>query len=105
MLKAAGTAPRDGGFLDRLQANAEKLVRVRPIEDAPGDDPAAILARIEVRAAQADIDGALAELAKLPAAARAPAQAWIAKAQARGKAVEASRRLAADSVAALKTTP
>ena len=94
------------GFLDRLQANAEKLVRIRPVGEEPrGDDRAAILARVEQRAAQGNIAGALAELAKLPPDARAPVQAWIAKAEARNKALDASRRLAADAVAALKAAP
>jgi hypothetical protein len=94
--------PREAGFLDRLQASAEKLVRVRPVEEMPGDEPAAVVARIEVRAAQLDLAGALTELAKLPAPLRVPAQAWIAKAQARETAVEASRKFAADAIAALK---
>ncbi len=102
--RAAGTATRDSGFMDRLQANAERLVRVRPIEEASGEDTATILSRIELRAAQSDIAGALTELNKLPAAARAPASDWIAKAQARGKAIEAGRRLATDAVSALQTT-
>ena len=73
MLRAAGAPPRDGGFLERLQANAEKLVRIRPVDEEPrGDDRAAMLARVEQRAAQGNIAGALAELAKLPAEARAP---------------------------------
>ena len=59
----------------------------------PGEDADAILSRIEAKAAHADIAGALAELAKLPPAVRAPALAWIAKAEARDKAVDASRRL------------
>ena len=106
MLRAADEPPRDGGFLDRLQANAEKLVRIRPVGEEPrGDDRGAILARVEQRAAQGNIAGALAELAKLPADARAPLQAWIAKAEARNKALDASRRLAADAVAALKAAP
>jgi hypothetical protein len=105
MQRAAGSAPRDGSFLDRLQANAERLVRIRPIEEVLGEDVTAILSRIEVKAAHADISGTLAELAKLPPAVRAPASDWIARAQARNKAVEASRRLAADALAALKTTP
>ena len=105
MLRAAGAPPRDGNFLDRLQANAEKIVRIRPIDDARGDDRSAILARIEQRAAQANIPGALAELAKLPPDARAAAQGWIAKAEARNSAIEVSRRFAADAMAALKTTP
>jgi hypothetical protein len=103
--QASGAVARDGNFLDRLQANAEKLVRVRPIEDTPGDDVSAVLARIEQRAAQADITGALAELAKLPPALRSPAQAWIAKAEARNTAIEASRRFAADTLATLEPAP
>jgi hypothetical protein len=105
MQRAADAPQRDGSILDRLQANAEKLVRIRPVDEARGDDPGAILARIEQRATHANISGALAELAKLPPAARAPAQAWIAKAEARNVAIEASRRLAANAVAALKATP
>jgi hypothetical protein len=106
MLRASGEPVRDGGFLDRLQANAEKLVRIRPVgEEARGDDRTAILARIEQRAAQGNISGALTELAKLPPDALAPMQGWIAKAEARNRALDASRRLAADAVAALKTAP
>ena len=106
MLRAAGEPVRGGGFLDRLQTNAEKLVRIRPVgEEARGDDRTAILARVELRAAQGNIPGALTELAKLPADAREPVQAWIAKAEARNRALDASRRLAADAVAALKTAP
>jgi CBS-domain-containing membrane protein len=68
--------------------------------DAPlGDDPAAVLARIEVEAA--DIDSALADLGKLADATRAPAQAWIAKAQARQAALTAARQFAADTARAL----
>ena len=106
MLGASSDAPRDAGFLDRLQANAQKLVRVRPVEEeARGNDRTAILTRIEQRAAQGNISGALAELNKLPPEARAPMQGWIAKAEARNRALEAGRRLAADAVAALKAAP
>jgi hypothetical protein len=104
MQRAAGAAPRDGGLLDRLQANAERLVRIRPVGEVSGDDAAAALSRIEAKANQPDIAGALAELAKLPPAVRAPALAWIARAESRGKAIDASRRLAADAVSALKAT-
>ncbi|MEW6454282.1 MAG: hypothetical protein AB1490_26825 [Pseudomonadota bacterium] len=105
MLKATAPQASEASFLDRLQANAEKLVRIRPIGAPTGDDPAAMLARIEFKAAHGDIAGALADLAKLPADARAKAQAWIAKVEARDKAIAASRRFNADAIAALKTTP
>ena len=97
----AGSAPRDGGLLERLQANAEKIVRIRPLEGTAGDDAATVVAQIEVKAARNDVAGALAELAKLPAAARTPAEPWIKKAEMRTAAVEASRRLAADALAGL----
>jgi hypothetical protein len=59
------------------------------------------VARIEVKASQADISGALAELAKLPAAARAPAEAWIKKVEMRMAALDASRRISADALSGL----
>jgi hypothetical protein len=107
MLRASDeTATAGSGFLDRLQANAEKLVRVRPVgEETQGGDRTAILSRVEQRAAQGNVAGARAELDKLPADARAPLQGWIAKVDARDKALEASRKLSADAVAALKATP
>ena len=100
--QAAGVAPRDNGLLDRLAANAEKLVRLRPVQDMPpGTDPSAMVARIEVKAAHADIAGALAELAKLPANVRAPADDWIKRAEARTAAIQSGNRIAADALAAL----
>lgn len=102
LLKASGVAEAPtGGFLDRLQANASKLVRVRPLDTPAGDDPSAVLARIEAEAAHADIAGALADLGKLNEQARAPARAWIGKAQARNAALAATRQLAADTAGAL----
>src|SRR4051812_2856856 len=106
LLRVSDQTPADAGFLDRLQANAQKLVRVRPVdEESRGDDRSAILSRIEQRASQGNVAAAMTEVAKLPADARAPMQAWIAKAEARNKALDASRRLAADAVAALKAAP
>ena len=101
MLSAAGSTPRDGGIIDRLQQNAERLVRIRPINQAPGDDAATVIARAEAKAAQGDIAGALSELAQLPAAARAPAQAWIRRAEAQVAALAAARAIAESAVGAL----
>jgi hypothetical protein len=103
--KAAGTPAREGGVFARLAAEAESLVHIRPIGDVKGDDPAAILARVELRATKSDIPGALAELAKLSDEARAPAQAFIAKAQAREAALAASHQLASDALTALAKSP
>ena len=73
MLRASDQTPADAGFLDRLQANAQKLVRVRPVDEEPrGDDRTAILSRVEQRASQGNVAAAMTELNKLPADARAP---------------------------------
>ncbi len=105
MLNAAPAhAPRAGGFMDRLQANAERLVRVRPINAAPGEDAAAIpaiLARAETKAGRRDLAGALAELNRLPEPVRAPAAVWIGKAEQQVAAVTAARRFAEAAVDAL----
>lgn len=101
MLKASGAQAAPAGFLERLQANASKIVRISPVDAPQGDQPADVLARIEVEAARADTDGALADLAKLPEAARTPAQAWMAKVKARQQALAAARQFAANSANAL----
>lgn len=99
--QASGMTPNEGGFLDRLQANAQKLVRVTPIDAPAGDDPGAVIARIEVDASRADIDAAITEIAKLPANPRGAAAPWVEKAQARDAAIAAGRRIASDALAAL----
>jgi len=98
--KAADVPGSGGGFLDRLQSNAERLVRIRPIaqESQPGDEPAAVLSRVEAKTARGDIAGALAEAAKLPAAVRAPLDPWIKRAEAREAAVAAGAALASQSL-------
>ncbi len=101
MLALASPAPRDGGMLHRLQAGAERLVRIRRINETPGDDPSAVIGRIEVKAARGDIDGALADCLKVPAAVRAPADAWIKKAETRRSALDITGRLAREAFAAL----
>jgi hypothetical protein len=101
MLKISGAQAPEAGFLERLQANAGKLVRVRPINAPPGDDPSAVLARLELDAAKADIAAALADLGKLADATRAPAQAWIERTKARQAAFAAARQYAADTARAL----
>ena len=62
VLNAAGGAPRGEGFLDRVQQNAERLVRIRPISETPGDDAATIVARAEAKASRGDLAGAASEL-------------------------------------------
>ncbi len=102
MQKIAGAAPPSADFLAKLQANAARLVRIQPVKAPQGDDTSAVLARLEVDAANADIAAALADLGKLPDKIRAPATGWIEKAKARQAAVEAATQYAAATARALR---
>lgn len=101
MEKPANASAPQGGFFERLQANAARLVRIRPINAPAGNDPAAVLSRLEADSAKADIAAALADLDRLDAATRAPAQDWIGKARARQAALDAARNYAAETARVL----
>lgn len=100
LVKTVGT-PRGSGILERLRASAERVVSIRPVDEVAGDDPAAIVRRIELRAEQGNLSGAIVEIAKLPEPARVLAKEWVAKVEARSAAAEASRRFAANALASI----
>jgi hypothetical protein len=89
------------GVVARLQVNAEKLIRIRRVDEPAGSDAAAIVARAEAKVSRSDIAGAVSELAQLPPDARTPAEAWIKSARARIAAIDASRRFAGDALSGL----
>ncbi len=97
----SGPNPSEGNFLQRLQARAGQFVQVRPVGDAAGDDAAAVVARIGAESARGDIAAATGDINKLPPAAQAPAQAFLAKVQTRDAAVAAAQHVVADALAAL----
>ena len=101
LLQASGASPAETSFLGRLEAHAQKLVRIAPINAPAGDDPSSVIARINFDASHGDIAAALADNARLPAPARALAAAWVKKAEARETALAASRRIAADALGAI----
>src|ERR1051326_1727332 len=98
---ASGTPPAKTSFLARLEDNAKNLVRVTPIDAPVGDDPAAVIARLNIDAAHTDLAAALADIARLPQAAQTLAAPWVQKVNARNAAIAASRRIAADALAGL----
>lgn len=100
---AEPTAPANG-LLDRLKADAARLVRVRPIGTPAGDDPAAVLARLETAATHANLAAARADAEKLPPAARAPLDPWIKQVAAREGALAAASALVAHALDALRTS-
>ena len=96
-----GAPAKPAGFLDRLQASADRLIRIRPVGEVTGSDSKAILARVESKATKADIDGVLSELSQLSPQQRAPLEMWIEKAKARQAALAAARDISTKSVGAL----
>jgi hypothetical protein len=102
--RAMEPEPSNNSILAKLESRAQKLVRITRVgtSAAPaGDDPAALIARLNADAARGDIDAALAETAKLPDEARALIDAWAKKAGARRAALTESRHVAAAALAAL----
>jgi hypothetical protein len=98
---ASGGSANEGSLLARMEMSAQRLVRVTPTDAPQGDDPTAIIARINAAATRGDAAAALAEIGKLPEPARAVAAPWSKRVAAREAAISASRRIAADAVAAL----
>ncbi len=101
LLQASGTASRDGSLLARLEANAQNLVRITPVDAPAGNDASAVVARMNSEAARGDFAAVLADAARLPDRARSAADNWVKKVEAREAAIAASRRIAADALAAL----
>src|SRR5262249_25102454 len=106
LLRAAAPQKEGDTLLDRLQANASRLVKIRPVDEAPGDDPPDVIARVEAKAKRGDVASALGDVMKLPEPVRAPAETWIKKMQARNAALDAAQKIAADATTGLgKPTP
>jgi hypothetical protein len=104
LLKASMPAGHDG-YLDRLQANATKMMNIHPVGDVQGDEPGTVIGRIELKMVRQDVAGVMAELDRLPAAAKELAQPWRKRALARQAAVQSARRIAAASFAKLGDPP
>ena len=87
--RTAGAA-EEGGFATFLQ----NQLGARSVQPREGDDPDAVLSRAEAAVKSGDLDGALAEIAKLPEQAQSVMADWVAKADARRDALAAAGDLA-----------
>lgn len=110
---AAEVTTTGSTFVDKLQAEATKLVKIERTTTAAtggasgGDkaDRGAVVARVTAAAVRNDVAEARRELKSLAPADRAPAQAWLDKADARDAALAASRQFADDAMTALAKAP
>lgn len=96
----AEAQPSATGIVERLKEGASKLVRIERT-DRVGNDRGAIVARLTAAALRNDFVEARRELKTLSEADRAPARAWLDKADARDAALAASRKFADDAMADL----
>ena len=82
---AATEVSRVGGadWSQKILQNLQDIVVVRPVGNVTGDSANAIAARAELRLSDGDLAGAVSELSGLPESARAPAGAWLKRAQQR----------------------
>ena len=80
----AESDPVDGGVVDRLWAGAKSVVRVRKVAHTPGDKSVeAVVARMEQALKDNRLADVVSEAKALPPKAQAPAEAWLAKVDAR----------------------
>ncbi|GLH76953.1 hypothetical protein SSBR45G_18610 [Bradyrhizobium sp. SSBR45G] len=87
-------------IVDKLSAGAARLVKVERTDGA-GTDRGAVVARVTAAALRNDFSEARRELKGLSAEDRAPANDWLAKADARDAALSAARKFADDAMTAL----
>jgi hypothetical protein len=95
---ATAKPPSGGGVMDRLLDHMRKLVRVRKLGEAAGDDAEALAARVSAALARGDLAAALDAYHALPEAARRASQDWAQGAEARQAAAVAAEALRADAV-------
>jgi hypothetical protein len=86
------------GAMDRLTAFVQGQIGGRAVVPREGDDPDAILSRVQAAVSSGDLETALAEISALPDGARAEMAGWIADAEAR-TAVMAALETVAGAVA------
>jgi len=89
-------------FIDRFQANAERLVKIDRSDAVAGIDRTAVIGRLTADAKQGDLAAAVKELKALAPGERAPVQSWIDKVEARDKALAASQHFANAALDALQ---
>jgi hypothetical protein len=83
MISAATVPDPDMGILQRLTESAKGLVNARRVGDIQGDEPDAIVARMEVALQKGDLASVLALSEKLPEASRAAGKDFLDKVTAR----------------------
>lgn len=101
VLAVVDGAGANAGLMDNLLARAQNLVRIRPVGDVTGTDPASRLARVEARLKAGDAGAALGEWLELPEGGRAAGGDFGAQLAARAAADAALAKVTGDLLATL----
>jgi hypothetical protein len=98
---AAAAPQNSGGVMDRLLANMSKVVKVTPVGEVAGDDPAALVSQIGAALERGQIGPAMAAWGRLPESARQASQPWAGAAQSRLAADKAAQNILDDAMTRL----
>ena len=83
MITAARGSTDETGWVGRLVDSASSLVQVRPVGEISGDSVEAIVARMENKLNNGDLQGAVEEWKTLPEASRTVSEAYEKDLEAR----------------------
>ena len=89
-----GASDEASGGTGRLAAFLQNQLGTRSLEPREGNDPDAVLSRVEAAVRQGDLSAALVEIEALPEAGRAEMADWEAAAKLRAAALESATALA-----------
>jgi hypothetical protein len=101
VLAAAAPPEEHEGAVNRFLSHFRGLVQIRDLNGTTGDDPLALVARIEADSRRGDLSDALAAFAKLPEPSRRAAAAWASAVEARQAAATALQSIRETAVAQL----
>ncbi|WP_419906950.1 mitofilin family membrane protein [Hoeflea sp.] len=83
MINAASGSGSESGWVDRLLNSASSIVSVRPVGDVSGDSVEAIVARMETKLNNGDLQGAVNEWKTLPEASQTASTSYEKDLEAR----------------------
>ncbi len=101
--KIANPPPADGGVVTRLWNNATRMIEVRPVGEPAGNEPGAVVARMETKLGRGDLAGALDEAKALSPQAREIAKDWLETAERRRDAEALIKNLINAALASIAT--
>jgi hypothetical protein len=100
-ITSAAAPQSSGGVWDRLMVNMSKAVRVTPVGEVLGDDPAALVSQVNGALARGDVGSAIAAWTRLPEPARQASQEWADRAKSRLAADKAAQGILDDAMTRL----